>query len=81
MFMAKPITKKSFKDYSEFRVILLKNNINDLGSLAKFLGLGISAVSERFSKKQNWKLKDLLRMSKKFSITVDEIVSMLDIKA
>jgi hypothetical protein len=64
--------KKAFKDYTEFRVILLKNNIKDQSGLSKFLGLSPTSVSERFSKNQDWKLKDLLRMSKRAK-TYEEI--------
>lgn len=72
--------KLSYKDYLEFRVILLKNNIKDQNAFARFLGLGAAAISERFSKKQNWKLKELLFMAEKFKLTVDELVALLEIK-
>lgn len=78
--MPKVNSKKSFKDYIEFRVLLLNNGIKNLNEFAKFMGYGAAAVSERFSGKQNWKLKDLTYMSKKFNISMDELVTLLEIK-
>jgi predicted transcriptional regulator len=73
-------SKLSYKDYLEFRVILLKNSIKDQNAFAKFLGLGAAAISERFSKKQNWRLKELIFMADKFKLTVDEVITLLEIK-
>ena len=78
--MSKVNSKKSFRDYIEFRVILLQNGIKDLGGFAKFMGYGASAVSERFSGKHNWKLKDLTYMSGKFKVSMDELVKLLEIE-
>ncbi len=71
---------KTFKDYLEFRVLLLNNGIKNQTEFAKFIGLGGAAVSERFSRKQDWKLKELVFMSQRFKRTIDELCAMLDIK-
>jgi predicted transcriptional regulator len=75
-----PKSKKYFDDYTKFRSILLNYNIKNLNSFAKFMGLGIAAVSERFSGKRAWKLKELSYISKKFNITLDELASLLEIQ-
>jgi len=73
------VKSKKFKDYLEFRIILLKNNLKDQNGLAKFLGLGAAAISERFSGKQKWKLEELRFMSKKLNKTMDELCELLEI--
>lgn len=76
--MSKP--KKYFDDYTKFRSILLNNNIKDLNAFGKFMGLGAAAVSERFSGKRAWKLKELIFISKKFKITIDELAELLELQ-
>jgi predicted transcriptional regulator len=78
MLMTK--TKKYFDDYTKFRSILLNHNIKDLNGFAKLMGLGAAAVSERFSGKRSWKLKELNFMSKKFKLTLDEVVLLLELE-
>lgn len=73
-------TKKYFDDYTKFRSLLLNHNIKDLNAFARFMGLGIAAVSERFSGKRSWKLKELRFMSIKFKLTLDEIVFLLELE-
>jgi hypothetical protein len=77
MLMTK--SKKTFKDYLEFRILLLNNGIKSQREFARFIGLGGAAISERFSGKQDWKLKELLFMSSRFGKTVDELCSLLEI--
>lgn len=73
--------RKSFKDYVQFRKLLLDNNIKSLGEFAEFMGYKSAAVSERFSGKKKWKLNDLTFMAKKFKVSLDELVKMLEIPA
>lgn len=74
-----PKFHKYFKDYLEFRTILLGNNIKNQSEFATFLGLGDAAISQRFSQKQEWRLKELIFMAKKFGKPIDELCKMLDI--
>lgn len=78
--MSRVNSKKTFKDYIEFRVLLLQNGIKNLGEFAKFMGCSQATVSEKFSKKHAWRLKDLTYMSKKFSVSLDELVRLLEVK-
>lgn len=78
--MSRVNSKKTFKDYIEFRVLLLQNGIKNLSEFAKFMGCGAASVSERFSKKHAWKLNDLIYMSKKFGVSIDELVTLLEVK-
>jgi len=77
--MLMPKSKKTFKDYMEFRIVLLNNGIKDQSEFAKFMGLGNAAISERFSGKQDWRTRELIFMSKKFKLLLDEIVRLLEI--
>jgi hypothetical protein len=72
--------KKYFDDYTKFRSVLLNHNIKDLNAFGKFMGLGAAAVSERFSGKRAWKMKELLFMSKKFNLTLDELSVLLELQ-
>jgi tRNA(His) 5'-end guanylyltransferase len=74
-------SKKTFKDYLEFRVILLNNGIKSQREFAEFIGLKPAAVSERFSGNQDWKLKELLFMSTRFNMSIDDLCKLLDIAA
>ena len=73
-------SQKTFKDFLEFRIILLNNEIKTQAEFSKFIGLCGGAVSERFSGKQDWKLKELIFMSRRFKKTIDELCLMLEIK-
>jgi hypothetical protein len=74
------MSKKYFDDFTKFRSILLNHNIKNIGAFGKFMGLGAAAVSERFTGKRSWKMKELLFMAKKFNITLDELVELLELK-
>ena len=78
--MSRVNSKKTFKDYIEFRVLLLQNGIKNLSEFAKFMGCSLGSVSEKFSKKHAWRLKDLTYMSNKFSVSMDELVRLLEVK-
>ena len=72
--------KKYFDDYTRFRSVLLNFNIKNLNAFAKFMGLGAAAASERFSGKRDWRYKELLFMSKKFKLTLDELAILLELQ-
>lgn len=72
-------SKKSFQDYLEFRVLLLNNGIKNLKEFAEFMGYRPASVSEKFSGNRKWKLEDLMYMSDKFKVPIDELVKLLKV--
>jgi len=74
---SKEKSKITFKDYVSFRKLLLDNGIKTMSEFARFMGYRPSTVSLKFAGKCKWKLDDLIYMSEKFKVTLDELAKML----
>lgn len=68
------MSKGKNKRFLTIRICLLKEGMT-IKNLAETLGLSISGVNKKLTGTSEWNLEELIIMSKKFGISIDELIA------